>query len=61
MKINPLKDSILTGNSAGIGTVTREIVRKRAAESALIDSRLRGQADLQPYDSGSFRLIKGAP
>ena len=32
MKTNPLKDGIVTENSAGIGTVTRKVVRSRAAE-----------------------------
>jgi hypothetical protein len=40
MNINPLKKGILTENSAGIGTVTREMVRTRAAELAAIDGRL---------------------
>ena len=38
MKINPLKEGVLTENSAGIGTVTRKMVRERAAELALINS-----------------------
>jgi hypothetical protein len=37
MKTNPLKDGALTENSAGIGTVTREMVRRRAAELAAIN------------------------
>ena len=39
MKTNPLKEGTLTENSAGIGTVTAEMVRKRAAELAAIDGR----------------------
>jgi hypothetical protein len=39
MKTNPLKEGVLTENSAGIGTVTRKMVRERAAELALIDGR----------------------
>jgi hypothetical protein len=39
MKTNPLKEGNLSENSAGIGTVTRKMVRKRAAELALIDGR----------------------
>ena len=39
MKTNPLKEGALTENSAGIGTVTREMVQKRAEELALINGR----------------------
>ena len=39
MKINPLKDGVLTENSAGLGTVTRKMVRERAIELALINGR----------------------
>ncbi len=34
---NPLKEGALTENSAGIGTVTKQMVRQRAAELAVID------------------------
>jgi hypothetical protein len=37
---NPLKEGVLTENSAGIGTVTPKMVRQRAAELAVIDGRL---------------------
>jgi hypothetical protein len=39
MKTNPLKDGALTENSAGIGTVTRDMVRRRAIELAVINGR----------------------
>lgn len=39
MKTNPLKEGALTENSAGIGTVTRKMVRERAVELALINGR----------------------
>jgi hypothetical protein len=39
MKTNPLKEGALTENSAGIGTVTRKMVRKRAVELATINGR----------------------
>jgi hypothetical protein len=37
MNPNPLKEGVLTDNSAGIGTVTPKMVRQRAAELAIID------------------------
>jgi hypothetical protein len=39
MKTNPLKEGTLTENSAGIGTVTRQMVRARAEELAVIKGR----------------------
>ena len=39
MKTNPLKEGVLTENSAGIGTVTRKMVRERAVELAVINGR----------------------
>jgi hypothetical protein len=36
MKTNPLKESALTENSTGIGTVTRDMVHSRASELAFI-------------------------
>ena len=68
MKTNPLKDGALTENSAGIGTVTREMVRQRAVELAIINGRtaqdaskadweqakreLTGEPDMDPKDAG---------
>lgn len=39
MKTNPLKQGALTEHSVGIGTVTRQMVHKRAQELATIDGR----------------------
>jgi hypothetical protein len=39
MKTNPLKEGALTHNSAGLGTVTRTMVRERAVELAVINGR----------------------
>ncbi|MFZ0826023.1 MAG: hypothetical protein WAO02_01240 [Verrucomicrobiia bacterium] len=39
MKANPLKKGALTENSAGLGTVTRKMVRERAIELAVINGR----------------------
>jgi hypothetical protein len=39
MNTNPLKNGVLTENSAGIGTVTRKMVRERAVELAVINGR----------------------
>lgn len=39
MKTNPMKDGALTENSAGLGTVSLEMVRDRAIELAAMDGR----------------------
>jgi hypothetical protein len=39
MNSNPLKQGVLTENSAGLGTVTRRMVRQRAIELAVINGR----------------------
>jgi hypothetical protein len=73
MKTNPLKEGVLTENSAGIGTVTRDMVRARAVELAVIDGRspdemttsdfaqakreLTGEPDIDPKDE----VLEAAP
>ena len=73
MKTNPLTQGIITENSAGIGTVTREMVRVRAVELAIIDGRaandvsksdraqarreLTGEPDMDPKEA----IIESAP
>ena len=39
MKTNLMKEGALTENSVGIGTVTRQMVRQRAVELAIINGR----------------------
>lgn len=67
MKTNPLKEGALTLNSAGLGTVTYEMVQQRALELAVIDGRtaqdvsksdwaqakreLTGEPDVDPIDA----------
>jgi hypothetical protein len=71
--LNPLKDGVLTENSAGIGTVTRKMVRERAVELAVMDDRsaqevsksdwqqakreLTGQPDMDPKEA----MLESAP
>jgi hypothetical protein len=73
MKTNPLKEGLLTENSAGIGTVTRKMVRERAVELAVIDGRsvhdvsksdweqakreLTGEPDMDPKEA----ILESAP
>jgi hypothetical protein len=73
MKTNPLKQGLLTENSVGIGTVTRQMVRDRAIELAVINGRsaneaspsdwlqakreLTGEPDIDPKDV----ILEAAP
>ena len=60
MKPNPLKEGVLTENSAGIGTVTPKMVRQRAAELAVIDGRL-GQDVSRSECEEARRELTGEP
>ena len=60
MKTNPLKEGVLTENSAGIGTVTREMVRARAAELAVIDGRRKNDATMSDFAQAK-RELTGEP
>ncbi len=67
MKNNPLKQGVVTVHSTGIGTVTRKMVRQRAAELATVNGRsaqevsksdreqarveLTGELDLTPNEA----------
>jgi hypothetical protein len=60
MKTNPLKEGVLTENSAGIGTVTRDMVRARAAELAVIDGRFAKDATMSDLAQAK-RELTGEP
>lgn len=73
MKTDPLKQGALIKNSAGIGTVTGEMVQERAIELAVINGRsgedvsvfdleqakreLTGESDIDPKDA----VLESAP
>ena len=56
MKTNPLKDGVLTENSAGIGTVTRKMVRARAVELALINGRSAQEVSKSDWEQAQRQL-----
>jgi hypothetical protein len=60
MKTNPLKDGALTENSAGIGTVNREMVRQRAVELAIINGRTDQDASKADWEQAK-RELTGEP
>jgi hypothetical protein len=60
MTTNPLKQGILTENSAGIGTITRGMVRERAVELALINGRAAHEASISDWDQAR-RELSGEP
>jgi hypothetical protein len=60
MKINPLKQGALTENSAGIGIVTRKMVRERAIELAIINGRLAQDVSKSDWEQAK-RELTGEP
>jgi hypothetical protein len=60
MKTNPLKEGALTVHSAGIGTVTRKMVRERAVELAVNDGRSAQQASKSDWEQAK-RELTGEP
>jgi hypothetical protein len=60
MKTNPLKEGALTEKSAGLGTVTRKLVRARAAELAVIDGQLSSAATNDHFAQAK-RELTGEP
>jgi hypothetical protein len=60
MKANPMKEGVLTENSAGIGTVTRKMVRERAAELAVINGRSAQEVSKSDRDQAQ-RELTGEP
>ena len=56
MKTNPLKEGALTENSAGIGTVTRKMVRERAIELAAINGRSAHEASKSDWEQAKREL-----
>ena len=60
MKTNPLKEGTLTENSAGLGTVTRKMVRERAAELAVINGRSKRDVSKSDWEQAK-RELTGEP
>jgi hypothetical protein len=60
MKTNPLKEGVISENSAGVGTVTSQMVRARAAELAIIDGLLSGEATVSHFAQAK-RELTGVP
>jgi hypothetical protein len=56
MKTNPLKEGALTENSAGIGTVTRKMVRERAVELAAINGRSPHESSKSDWEQARREL-----
>ena len=56
MKTNPLKDGSFTENSAGLGTVTRKMVRERAVELAVINGRSAQEVSKSDWEQAKREL-----
>jgi hypothetical protein len=57
---NLLKEGHLTENGAGIGTVTRRMVRERAVELALIGGRTAAEVNPSDWDQAKRELTGGS-
>jgi hypothetical protein len=60
MNTNPLKQGALTENSAGLGTVTRQLVRERAVELAVINGRAAADVAKADWEQAK-RELTGQP
>ena len=60
MNTNPLKQGVLTENSAGLGTVTRKMVRERAIELAKINGRAAPEVSKSDWEQAK-RELTGEP
>jgi hypothetical protein len=56
MNINPLKEGNISENSAGLGTVSRRMVRERAVELAVINGRSAQEASQSDRDQAQWEL-----
>ena len=56
MKTNPLKQGVLTENSTGVGTVTRQMVRERAVELAAINGRSAQEVTKSDWEAAKWEL-----
>jgi hypothetical protein len=59
MKIDPVNEPALIINSTGIGTVTRKMVRERAAELALINGREAKDVSKTDWEQAKRELTGG--
>jgi hypothetical protein len=59
MKTDPVNESALFINSTGVSTVTRAMVRSRAAELALIDGRAVGGLSKSDWEQAKRELTGG--
>jgi hypothetical protein len=59
MKKNPLKTGALIKNSDGIGTVTRQMIRERAVELAIIDGRPAPEVSKSDWEQAKRELTGG--
>ena len=60
MKIDPLNEAAIIIHSTGVGTVTRKMVRARAAELAVIDGQLSSTATHDHFEQAK-RELTGVP
>ena len=59
MNTNPLHEGAMMIHGSGIGTVSYEMIQKRAAELAVIDGRLAEEASEADLDQAAQELMEG--
>jgi len=59
METNPLNHGVLTESGVGIGAVSREMIRERAAEIALINGHSAGEGTQADWDQAERELTGG--
>ena len=57
---NLLKDGHMTENGAGLGTITRGMVRERAVEIAIINGRAASEVNPSDWDQAKQELTGGS-
>jgi hypothetical protein len=60
MNNNPLKQGVMIINSAGVGTVTRKMVRVRAIELAAINGRSMQEVSKSDWEQAKLELTGSA-
>ena len=60
MNKNPLKQGVLTENATGLGTVTRQLLRERACELAIINGRSAQDVSKSDWEQAK-RELTGQP
>ena len=56
MKTNLLKEGVMSADSIGLGTATRQMVRERAVELAIVNGRSAQEVSKSDWDQAKLEL-----